>query len=279
MQPRVCHINDKIGNVEVTLFLFGICLIASIIGAVCGIGGGIIIKPVMDAFGLMDVSTVSFLSACTVLSMTAYSVLREKTKAGSALNMRQLLPVSLGAAAGGLIGKMLFQSIARGFPNAVAGLVQSACLLVVVAGTFVYTFYEDRVHTLRLESDWVRVLVGFALGALSSFLGIGGGPFNLVALSYFFSMRGRDAVVSSLFIILISQIASVAMQVVTGSVPEFTWIVLIVMACGGVAGGIVGRKLGERVDLRLGRILFLGLNALIFLICVWNIAGYLRQIV
>ena len=32
--------------------LFGfICFCASIIGAICGIGGGVIIKPVLDAFG------------------------------------------------------------------------------------------------------------------------------------------------------------------------------------------------------------------------------------
>ena len=28
---------------------------ASIIGAICGIGGGVIIKPVLDAFGVQDV--------------------------------------------------------------------------------------------------------------------------------------------------------------------------------------------------------------------------------
>ncbi|MFR9254508.1 MAG: hypothetical protein ACLVJ6_02695 [Merdibacter sp.] len=39
---------------------------ASIIGAICGIGGGIIIKPVMDAFGALDVSIINFLSGCTV---------------------------------------------------------------------------------------------------------------------------------------------------------------------------------------------------------------------
>ena len=39
-----------------------ICFFASIIGAICGIGGSVIIKPVLDAFGIMDVATISFLS-------------------------------------------------------------------------------------------------------------------------------------------------------------------------------------------------------------------------
>ena len=56
-------------------FLFlAVSLLASVAGAICGIGGGVIIKPVLDLFGLASVSTISFLSGCTVLSMSAYSV-------------------------------------------------------------------------------------------------------------------------------------------------------------------------------------------------------------
>ena len=50
--------------------LFVICLIASTTGAIAGFGGGVIIKPVLDLFGLLPVATVSFLSGCTVLSMS-----------------------------------------------------------------------------------------------------------------------------------------------------------------------------------------------------------------
>ena len=48
---------------------------ASVIGSICGIGGGIIIKPVLDATGMYSVSTISFMSSCIVLAMTTYSVL------------------------------------------------------------------------------------------------------------------------------------------------------------------------------------------------------------
>lgn len=57
----------------VVLF-FAVSFLASIAGAICGIGGGVIIKPVLDMFGLASVSTISFLSGCTVLAMSIYSV-------------------------------------------------------------------------------------------------------------------------------------------------------------------------------------------------------------
>lgn len=61
------------------LIFLVVCFGASIVGAICGIGGGVIIKPVLDSFGVLDVTAISFLSGCTVLSMTTYSVLKTKS--------------------------------------------------------------------------------------------------------------------------------------------------------------------------------------------------------
>lgn len=53
---------------------FAVSLLASIVGSICGIGGGVIIKPVLDAMNVMCVSCISFLSGCTVLTMSVVSV-------------------------------------------------------------------------------------------------------------------------------------------------------------------------------------------------------------
>ncbi len=37
----------------ITILLLLICFFASVLGSVCGIGGGVIIKPVLDAFHVM----------------------------------------------------------------------------------------------------------------------------------------------------------------------------------------------------------------------------------
>ena len=89
------------------VIFFLICFFASIIGAICGIGGGVIIKPVLDAFGVMDVATISFLSGCTVLSMTTYSVIKSKLSGNSNIDQKTGLPLALGAAVGGLLGKWM----------------------------------------------------------------------------------------------------------------------------------------------------------------------------
>ena len=46
------------GSAEVMpvyVVFLAVSFLASIVGAVCGIGGGVIIKPVLDAFGVLDV--------------------------------------------------------------------------------------------------------------------------------------------------------------------------------------------------------------------------------
>ena len=123
---------------------------ACTVGAICGIGGGIIIKPVLDATGVADVATINFLSGCTVLSMTLYSVLKAKLSGTSTIDPKTDTPLAIGAAVGGLAGKELFSIVASLFPDPnTAGAVQAGLLLVITLGTLVYTIYKEKIPTLK----------------------------------------------------------------------------------------------------------------------------------
>ncbi|MCD8330303.1 MAG: sulfite exporter TauE/SafE family protein, partial [Lachnospiraceae bacterium] len=56
-------------------------------------------------------------------------------------------------------------------------------------------------------------------GFLGAFLGIGGGPFNVAALTYFFSMDMKTAAQNSLYIIVFSQATGIAELLAAGAVP------------------------------------------------------------
>ena len=259
----------------VILLVFLVCFLASVAGAICGIGGGVIIKPALDAFGIMDVATISFLSGCTVLSMTTYSVLRSRRSGASAFERATGLPMALGAAVGGVVGKQLFQLIKSmsADPNRV-GAVQATCLLVVTLGTLVYTLFKSRIPTHRVTNPAGCAVIGFFLGIMSSFLGIGGGPINLVVLYYFFSMETKPAAQNSLYIILFSQAASLLFTIVRGKVPEFPVVLFVCMVCCGILGGMVGRKINKRIDSQMVNKLFLGLLVVIMGVCCYNFFRY-----
>lgn len=82
-----------------------ISFLASIIGGICGIGGGIIIKPALDLSGLASIATISFLSSCTVLSMSAYNVCKSLSEKSGAIDTKSGTPLAIGAALGGIVGK------------------------------------------------------------------------------------------------------------------------------------------------------------------------------
>lgn len=258
------------------LIFFIVCFGASIVGAICGIGGGVIIKPLLDSFGVLDVSAISFLSGCTVLSMTTYSVLRNKISGKSNVSAKTGFPLAIGAATGGLLGKWLFSCV-KALSSDVnkVGAVQAGCLLIVTIGTLVYTIYKERITTYRIENSLVCVLIGVFLGVLSSFLGIGGGPINLVVLFFFFSMPTKVAAENSLYIIFFSQTASLISTIVTGSVPEFQISVLVLMAVGGIAGGICGRTVNKRINEKTVDKLFIGLMLVMIVINIYNIYKFI----
>lgn len=207
-----------------------ICFFASVIGAVCGIGGGVIIKPALDAFHIMDVAAINFLSGCTVLSMTSYSVLRSRRSGEAHIKTRTGFPLALGAAFGGLFGKQSFSIISSLFKDQdQTGAVQASILLMVTVGTLIYTVYKERIHTLRISNGVSCILIGAVLGTMSSFLGIGGGPIHLVVLFYFFSMDTKTAAENSLYIIFFSQTTNLIVSAVTKSIPDFSIRMLLLM--------------------------------------------------
>ena len=172
-----------------TALLFGICFFASVIGSICGIGGGIIIKPTMDAMTSLELYIINFLSGCTVLSMSLYSVMKSKFSNDSKIDLGVSTPLAIGATFGGLFGKELFQNASHLFESIhTLSVIQALMLIVLTSGTLVYTLKRNRIKTLTVKNKLVCLIIGALLGCISSFLGIGGGPFNLVVLYYFFTM-------------------------------------------------------------------------------------------
>ena len=258
------------------LLIFLICFCACTVGAICGIGGGIIIKPALDTFGIMSASTINFLSGCTVLAMTTYSFGKNKLAGTSKIDQATGIPLALGAAIGGVFGKSLFQMIRSmsSDPTAISA-IQAACLVIITLGTLIYTIYKSRIPTHHVTNKLACVVIGLLLGVMSSFLGIGGGPINLVVLFFFFSMDTKKAAENSLYIILFSQTASLISTLATRTVPEFNIIILCLMIAGGIIGGIMGRKINKKLDEAAVDKLFIALMILMIVMNTYNFFKYM----
>lgn len=251
-----------------------ISFLASVVGAISGIGGGIIIKPVLDAFGGFSVSTISFLSGTTVLSMTVVSLIKS-LRLGVSIEKRTSTILAAGSIVGGIAGKYLFGLAKSSLKNdSFVGIIQSAFLIVMTVGVLIYVIRENRISKLKITSSPFVGCIGLVLGCISAFLGIGGGPLNLAVLSYFFSMDSKTAAINSIYTILFSQASSLIFTVAGGSIPTFPPLVLIVMILGGITGGFYGSVLRVKMTNKKVSQLFCGIMVLIIMITCYNLFKY-----
>lgn len=258
------------------LIIIAVCFVSSVIGSICGIGGGVIIKPVLDSIGIMEVTTASFLSGCTVFSMSTVSFFRNmRGKKSYKFDKVFACTLTLGSVIGGVSGKAIFQNIVdRLNDKNTIGAIQAAILFIITAGTLVYTINKERIATKKIDSKSMIFFLGLMLGMMSSFLGIGGGPINLIVLYYFFSMETKEAALYSICIILFSQLSSLLSTLITGQIPEFSVGILVLMAGCGVVGGLVGTQINKKILNKTVDKLFAGLIVVIMLLCVYNIVRY-----
>ena len=258
------------------IILILISFSASVIGSICGIGGGVIIKPVMDSFQIFSVSTVSFLSGCIVLSMAAYSVVCSRLSGSCSIDSKRSGWLGLGAAVGGIAGKQLFEIIAEFTAGSERiGAVQAAVLFAITFATIIYTLNKEKIRSKKTESPALCCLIGLGLGMMSAFLGIGGGPINLVVLYFFFSMDTKTAAQNSLYIIIISQFVSLLATVASGEIPKIPLWLFVAMVCSGIFGGAVGRSINKQISAKNVNRLFIGLLCVIMLVCCYNFSQFI----
>lgn len=252
-----------------------VAFIASCIGAISGIGGGVIIKPVLDLAGFHTVTQISFLSGCTVLTMSIVALLRNR-KSEAVLDVKRTTFLGIGAAIGGISGKYLFDLVKQLMGNEnVVGFIQSALLFVITGAVLVFVCFKDRIKMMNIQSNIISILIGLLLGVTSSFLGIGGGPINIAVMYLFFSMSPKTAALNSIYVIMLSQSASLIFTVGTKTVPQFEIIVLLLMMLGGVLGAITGSIVVKKISQKQVDLFFRWLMGAIMAINVFNMIMFL----
>ncbi len=260
------------------IFYSLICLLATTLGAISGIGGGVIIKPVLDATGGMSVSQISFLSGCSVLAMSTVSLL--SSRGGEAkIDKKRTTHLAIGSAVGGVLGKLIFDLIKKAAnSDGIVGTAQNIIMVLLTVGVLLYVLNKKHIKTNDVRSALVCLMIGLLLGILSSFLGIGGGPINLAVLYFFFSMNTKTAALNSLYMILFAQTASLLFSFASASVPQIDYITLAVMIASGITGGFAGRRINKKMSAKAVDRLFCCMLIAIIATSVYNLFRYISLI-
>lgn len=245
-----------------------VVFVSTLLGAFVGLGGGVVIKPVLDLINVHTLSQISFFSSCAVFAMSTTSTIRHILKK-TPIKPNIVLLIAVGSVAGGLFGNILFNAAlaSAASPETVKGL-QSAVLCLLLIGVIV--FVSGNYRTFHVEKPSAIILSGLLLGTSAAFLGVGGGPINVALLTLLFSFSMRDAAVYSVAIIFFSQLSNILTTYIKIGFAEFDFKILLVIIPCAVFGGLIGSKLNRKCNEKTIKTTFTVSIALIAALSLYN---------
>lgn len=254
------------------LVYFLIAIGSTTVGSLTGMGGGVIIKPVVDLLGEFDAQTIGVLSSLTVFSMSLVSIAKQML-ARTRIPFDMAIPLAAGSVAGGLAGERLLRLIVRALEaNALVTAVQNAVLSVLILAVFLYMRRKSQMRSFHLRGMAVSALAGLLMGICSSFLGIGGGPINVALIILLFSFDTKTATVCSLITIFFAQLSKLGGIALTTGFTAYDLRIAPVMIIGAVAGGFLGAGLNRRCRVETVERAFNAVQLVVLAIAAVNIA-------
>lgn len=257
--------------ITIIILYFIIGLFASILGSIAGLGGGVIIKPLLDLFGHFDLATIGVLSSATVLSMSTVSILSLKN-CKIEINKAVSSTIAAGSIVGGIIGKGIFNYLINilAVTDSLA-IFQSAFLVVLMLAIVLLINNTNKMSSYKVKNKIIIFVVGLILGLISAFLGIGGGPLNVVVLTILFSMSFKQAAFNSIFIIFFAQLSSLVLVGISTGFNPYDLSMLMYMIIGGLLGGWIGSNAANRISNKLVKRLFNFAIIAIILLNIYNV--------
>lgn len=248
------------------IIYFIIIVLANTIGAISGMGGGVLIKPIFDFINVHSVAAISFYSSMAVLTMSIVSTSKQ-IKNGIEVNWPFAIQISIGAVIGGLLGNSVFEKILALFPGGrEVQLVQ--IVLTIITLIFSYMYSKGIWENFTYDSAILKISSGLFLGFLASLLGIGGGPINVALLMLLFNVPIKQGTVYSIITIFFSQLSKVITIFLTADMSRYDLSLLYYIIPAGVIGGFLGSYISGKVsDERVNQVYQL----VIFLVLMINL--------
>jgi uncharacterized membrane protein YfcA len=253
--------------------IFAISIVAGLVGALAGVGGGILIVPALTLLFGIDIRLAigaSIVSVIATSSGAAAAYVRDRMT-----DMRVGMFLELATTTGAVVGALLAAVVAPAFLYVLLGLVLlgSAVMQVLRLGEEMPPEVEPSglAARLRLASSYPdarlgrevpyaarRVPLGFVLmwgaGVVSGLLGIGSGALKVVAMDGAMRLPMKVSSATSNFMIGVTAAASAGIYLGRGDVDPT---LVAPVALGVLAGAMLGARLLPRMANRHVRWVFL----------------------
>ena len=247
-----------------------IVLCATMIGAITGLGGGIIIKPAFDVVGMDTTSMISVYSTVAVFTMCLVSIYKR-----SKLGFHIVFGLAFGSIIGGKIGDIVFLQAVEMMGNQFVSITQSIILFVLLGGIILFTLNKEKIQTLTVSNLIAIITIGLCVGIISVYLGIGGGPLNIALMVYFFSMKAKEAAAYSIVMIFFAQMMKMTTVIYEFENYQSVSFIILAIAIFAVLGGWIGTKIQARLTHETVERLYLGLMMVLLIMTAFNVFKFI----
>ncbi|MDO4679803.1 MAG: sulfite exporter TauE/SafE family protein [Aerococcus sp.] len=250
------------------LLYFIVIIIAVFFGAMAGLGGGVIIKPVLDAIGHHPLFMINFFSSVAVFVMSITSITKQ-VKSGFKIQWKESLALAVGCILGGIISNQFFDYLLRLLPSEDGvKLIQIAITILILGVAVLYSTFSRA--SLHIKGGVPMFIMGGVLAFLSVLLGIGGGPINVAAFLFFFGMSMKQAAVYSIITIFFAQAAKLVTIAVTSGFGSFELTYLIPVILAAIMGSYLGSVVNTRITDQSVRRVYIVVTILIIGLNIYN---------
>lgn len=220
---------------QLWLILLGFA--AGVLGSMIGLGGGIIVVPVLTFLGFSPTAAASNSLFATLSNAVASTTSYSKQK-----RIASTLGIKLGllSVPGTVLGALISTDVTSGLFQMLFGLVLVASAVYI----FLRRKLESKEKKLSLQMMIFSVGASFFAGVISSFFGIGGGIVFVPLMAVGMGMVMKRAAPTSQLILLIASTSGVLTHSLLGH-PDFTQAGFL--AIGSFAGGLVGARLSVEI--------------------------------
>lgn len=228
--------------VTLVLALLSGGLVGFSLGMIGG-GGSILATPLLIyVVGLKDPHLAIGTSALAVAGNAALNLIGHAKKG----NVRWRPAVIFAVA--GIIGALIGSTLGKNFPG--GQLLSLFALLMIFVALRMLREGKKKLPPPRLsDSTMTTVALGFIVGIISGFFGIGGGFLIVPGLMAATAMPIINAIGSSLAAVTSFGLTTAANYAFSGLV---AWDIALEFIVGGLVGGMFGRKLATRLSVRHG---------------------------
>ncbi len=217
-----------------------LAITASVLASMVGLGGGLIIVPVLVFVGLPPHVAAANSLMATMSNAAAASLVYSKARK---IDHRHALRLGIMASPGSVLGALVTTNTDHGLFGILLALV-----LVIAA---VYIFVQPRMTHRPIESDnMVLVLTAVAsvaAGLVSSYFGIGGGVVFVPYLVVIVGMSMTRAAPTSMFALLITSVVGITTHTILGNADI---LLASLLSAGALVGGMGGARLAALVNER-----------------------------